>query len=309
MASRLAILCSGQGAQHSGMFDLVRTDPTVASLLDAWLSPAPSIPAVNLFANRVAQPLLVTCACATWEAIRHHLPQPTAVAGYSIGEVAALAIAGVIDATEAMALARMRAQWMDDCVDPAHPQGLLAVSGVALGDINDLLADMGATGVELAIVNAVDQCILGGLWEQGKSGPGLNDLAATFDGMGAQVNRLPVTIASHTRWMRGAVAPLQDHLARLAARTPQARLLAGVNGSAAPGGAAALAALAAQTDRTVRWDACMDSIAEIGITTALELGPGSALSKMLSARHPHIACRSVSEFRSLAGITAWIGRQ
>ena len=52
----------------------------------------------------------------------------------------------------------------------------------------------------------------------------------------------------------------------------------------------------------------MDAAAEAGITVALELGPGAALARMLQARHPHIACRSVADFRSLDGIVAWLGR-
>jgi [acyl-carrier-protein] S-malonyltransferase len=52
----------------------------------------------------------------------------------------------------------------------------------------------------------------------------------------------------------------------------------------------------------------MDAAAEAGITVALELGPGAALSRMMQARHPQIACRSVADFRSLDGIVAWLGR-
>jgi [acyl-carrier-protein] S-malonyltransferase len=53
----------------------------------------------------------------------------------------------------------------------------------------------------------------------------------------------------------------------------------------------------------------MDAAAESGVTVALELGPGAALSRMLRTRHPDIACRSVSEFRSLDGIVGWLERQ
>lgn len=306
---RLAILCSGQGAQHHGMFDLARTDSAAARMLETWQVPASFAPADDLFANRAAQPLLVKCACATWEAVRHHLPPPVAVAGYSVGEVTALAVAGVIDAAQAVALAQTRAALMDDCVDPTQPQGLLAIGGLALQATEQLLVDMGATGIGIAIVNGADQCIVGGLWQDGNSGPGLNALAARLDGIGIQVNRLSVTIASHTAWMRKAVAPLHDVVARFAPHAPQTRLLAGISGAASSEGAVALAALVAQTDQTVRWDACMDSLAEAGVTKALELGPGSALSRMLAVRHPQIACRSVSDFRSVAGIAAWAGRQ
>jgi len=53
----------------------------------------------------------------------------------------------------------------------------------------------------------------------------------------------------------------------------------------------------------------MDACLEAGVTVALEMGPGAALARMLQARHPQIACRSVAEFRSLDGIHSWLGRQ
>jgi [acyl-carrier-protein] S-malonyltransferase len=52
----------------------------------------------------------------------------------------------------------------------------------------------------------------------------------------------------------------------------------------------------------------MDAAAERGITAALELGPGNALSKMMSARHPGIECRSVADFRSMDGIRNWLAQ-
>jgi [acyl-carrier-protein] S-malonyltransferase len=53
----------------------------------------------------------------------------------------------------------------------------------------------------------------------------------------------------------------------------------------------------------------MDTLVESGITVALELGPGATLARMLQARHPQIACRSVADFRSLQGIQSWLARQ
>jgi [acyl-carrier-protein] S-malonyltransferase len=53
----------------------------------------------------------------------------------------------------------------------------------------------------------------------------------------------------------------------------------------------------------------MDAAVESGVTVALELGPGASLSRMLRTRHPDLPCRSVSEFRSIEGIVAWVERQ
>jgi [acyl-carrier-protein] S-malonyltransferase len=67
--------------------------------------------------------------------------------------------------------------------------------------------------------------------------------------------------------------------------------------------------LSLQLAQAIQWSACMDAAAEAGVTVALELGPGAALSRMLQARHPQIACRSVSDFRTVEGILAWLDRQ
>ncbi|WP_236422639.1 hypothetical protein, partial [Escherichia coli] len=71
----------------------------------------------------------------------------------------------------------------------------------------------------------------------------------------------------------------------------------------------AMRELPRQIAEPIRWKDCMDACQEAGVTVALELGPGAALARMLQALHPHIACRSVSEFRSLDGIHSWLQRQ
>lgn len=78
------------------------------------------------------------------------------------------------------------------------------------------------------------------------------------------------------------------------------------SGGETPGAGDAVAHLSRQLAEPVRWMDCMDAMAEQGITAALELGPGAALSKMLATRHPHIECRSVADFRTLDGIKRWL---
>lgn len=300
MTLRLAILCSGQGAQHGGMFELARSAAGMAAQIEAWALPAAD---ADFFANRNAQPLVVGAACAIWQALQGRLPRPHVVAGYSVGEVGALAVVGVMTAAEAVALARTRAGLMDACVDPQQPQGLAAVSGLAPSALRPLLAGAGAsTPCYVAIENGVDQVIVGGL------SAAFDALQARVEASGGRMQRLPVGIASHTPLMAAAVTALQDAVATLDLALPQARLLAGVSGAVAADAATAVRNLVAQTTATVRWSACMDAIAESGATAALELGPGAALARMLSARHPHIACRAVDDFRSLDGIVRWIAR-
>jgi [acyl-carrier-protein] S-malonyltransferase len=299
MSIRLAILCPGQGAQHAGMFDLARTDADAARKIAGWNLP----PMDDLFANRDAQPLIVAAACGTWAALRTRIPKPYRVAGYSVGEVSALAVAGVLDASQAIRLAAERARLMDACVDAAIPQGLLAVSGIVKPTLVLLLAQAGLqTALHIAIENGDDQFILGGLARD------LSVLRPRLDAAGARVQLLPVAIASHTPWMQAAVSPLRTFMNSMHFGVPDAALLAGISGAVMTSGTDAASALALQTVQAVLWSACMDALAEAGVNAALELGPGSALSRMLAARHRHITCRSVTDFRSIAGIAGWVER-
>ncbi len=299
MSLRLAILCSGQGAQHGGMFDLARTVAGMSSRIDAWALPFDG----DAFANRNAQPLVVGAACANWQALQPRLLRPHIVAGYSVGEVAALAVAGVIAPADAVALARTRAALMDACVDPRQPQGLAAVSGLSRPALMRLLSTVGRPAAWIAIENGAQHWITGGLNEA------LDALQGPVAAMGGRMQRLPVGVASHTPLMAPAVAPLQEAAATISLTAPRTRLLTGVSGTAAADAPSAVQGLLAQTAGTVRWSACMDAIAESGATAALELGPGTALARMLAARHPQIACRAVDDFRSIDGLLGWIARQ
>ena len=281
------------------MFDLARTDAGASSLIDAWALPSHA----DRFANRNAQPLVVGAACAIWQALQHRLPDPYIVAGYSVGEVAALAVAGVTTPADAVALARTRACLMDACVDPRQPQGLAAISGLPHAALCPLLASVsGAPAAYLAIENGEDQSIAGGLIAT------LEGLRGPIEAAGGRMQRLPVSVASHTPLMALAAAPLANAISLLHAASPRTRLLAGVSGSVVADARSALQGLLAQTTATVRWRACMDAIAESGATVALELGPGNSLARMLSARHPGIACRAVDDFRSIDGLVGWIAR-
>lgn len=300
---RLAILCPGQGAQHPAMFDLARSDAGVADCMDRWNLPL----GADLFANATAQPLVVGASLALWECLRHRIPAPALVAGYSVGEVAALAVAGMLGAPQAVALAANRARFMDACVDPAAPQGLAAVSGVPLPVLRSLLKDgpvssEARVGVHIAIVNADDQAIVGGMDRD------LVSLQPTFDAAGARTQRLPVSVASHTPLMRAAVEPLTRYLGKIVLARPGPQLLAGISGETVVDQPSAMRALTCQIVQTVQWATCMDALNEAGVTTILELGPGNSLSRMLRARYPNIPCRSASDFRSIAGILQWIER-
>jgi [acyl-carrier-protein] S-malonyltransferase len=307
MASRLALLCPGQGPQHRAMFDLARADPAASALLETLIphagldQPLDSVLADDalLFSNRYAQPLMVAATLANWKALARDLPEPALVAGYSIGEVAAYAVAGALGPADTVALASQRALLMNACRRASEKHVLIAVSGLPVGAIDALLRQH---DFHIAIVNGEDSVIVGGRAELAAS------LVQALAALGARAATLPVELASHTPLIAGAVAPLAAELARRPLRDPQVPVLSGISAERIQKSGMAIEHLSRQVAEPVLWKNCMDALPEAGITVALELGPGASLSRMLQARHPQIATRSVADFRSQGGVKAWLAR-
>jgi [acyl-carrier-protein] S-malonyltransferase len=297
----LGVLCSGQGGQFAGMFSLFEGESAaLAALGDCEAELGVNLRKLveegeTIFDNRAAQPLICAFQAAAWAGLQARgVEAPRAVAGYSIGELSAYAVAGALDPRPLAALARVRAETMDAaCV---RPNGLAAIRGLSRSQAETLCAKH---GVEIAIVNGFDRFIIGG-----ETAP-LTACAAEAETRGAHVTSLPVSIASHTRLMIPARRPFEAALGRAGLRRPQAVVLAGVDGLPLFDSGGAAAALTAQLHQTVEWAACMDGMVEAGCTVLLELGPGAALAGMFRERRPELAARSVCEFKTLAGAAAW----
>lgn len=303
MAGRLLVLCPGQGAQHPAMFDMARSDPATSRELEDWLADpalAPLSGGASLFANQLAQPAIVAATLAMWTALRDTIPAPSLVAGYSIGELAAYGVAGALAPLDLVRIAAERARLMDACVDERAAQGMVALSGMPHGAIEALLARF---GFHPAILTGEDAVVAGG------PAAAREALAEAVLAAGGRATALPVEVASHTPLLQGAVMPFAELLARQAWSAPAFPVLSGISAEQVEDARLATRVLSRQIAEPIRWMDCMDACVETGVTVALELGPGAALSRMLQARHPRIACRSVTEFRSLDGIRSWLGKQ
>jgi [acyl-carrier-protein] S-malonyltransferase len=318
--NKFILLCPGQGGQHAGMFDLARSDPATAVLLDSLdatqsfgmtLAAALAQPTA-MFDNVLAQPLVVAATLANWHAIRTSISAPSLIAGYSIGEVSAHAVSGALDIVPAIELARQRALSMQACVQPGAPHQMLAVSGIP---VQQLTAFAGQHDLHVAIITGDNGAIIAGLESaMALALPALQQVG----GLGSQLTPLPVQVASHTPLMRAAAPALAKLLEQARFEPPAAAgasqaipvtVVAGVSAALVVTAEQARATLLAQLTQPLQWSDCMDLCDEQGVAFALELGPGSALSKMLQARHPQMSCRSVDQFRSLTGVIDWVRRQ
>ncbi len=303
----LAILCAGQGAQHAGMFDLLRENIEAEKQLQQWLPTRLLEKSVHdvladqrlITSNRLAQPLIVAATLSVWEALKPLAPKPVLVAGYSVGEIAAHAVAGTMTATSAIELVTERAALMDDCVSPTLPHAMLSVSAVTESLIENLA---GKNGCFIAIKQGDEAFIVGGLHSQ------IETLHEQVLQHGGRAVSLAVRVASHTPLMQSCVAPFLEALTRCNFADPQLPVLSGISGELVRRREHAVTALSRQLVETIQWMDCMDTCAEAGVKTALEIGPGRALSRMLQAHHPHIQCRSVDDFQTLQGVARWLQR-
>jgi [acyl-carrier-protein] S-malonyltransferase len=308
MPKLVAILCSGQGGQHPAMFDLVASCPEAEPLFIAAAEVLGQDPrrfvreaaAADLFSNRAGQILCCTQALAMLSALGKAWPARTVIAGYSIGELAAWGCAGAVDGPGILRLAQRRAAAMD----AAAPSdgGLAAIVGLRRPALEPILA---RHAVSIAIVNDVDSFVVGG------RRAGLDAACREAAARGAKhIVTLPVAVPSHTPLLREATEQFRAVLRAASARLPGAghRLLGGIDGDTIYDIETGIDKLARQISTTIDWAACLESCRSAGAVAALELGPGTALSRMASPLFPDGHVRAVDEFRTLTGLRSWLKR-
>jgi len=298
----VALLFPGQGTQHPSMLGWLESEPAARPVLqqmaailgEDWRTRA-SDPGWSQ-SNAIAQPLVTGVSLAAWAALAPALPRVVAVAGYSVGELAACVAAGLLAASDALALAVRRAGVMDDCAADGAT-GLLGVSEV---DAADVEAACARWDLDVAIRTGEHRCVLGG------ASAALAQAALQLAARGARTTALGVRVASHTRAMRAAVPALARELAAVRWHAPHLAWVAGITGAVVREEADVQRVLAAQVATTVRWDACMDTVAERRPDAVLEVGPCSSLARLWRERHPAIPVRSCDEFASAREIVDWI---
>lgn len=272
LSTVIALLAPGQGSQAPGMLAPWLDDPEAGSSLDRWSAATgldlrrlgTTADADEIKDTAVTQPLIV--AASLLAARRIALPDGAPVAGHSIGEVAAAAIAGVFDEDTAVTFAAVRGREMAAAC--AHePTGMSAVLG---GDPDAVLAALQRLGLEPANRNGAGQVVAAGPL------PALAELSEHKPEK-ARVVALAVAGAFHTRFMAPAEEALRAHAATISPADPARPLLSNADGTVVADGTEVLARLVAQVTRPVRWDACMATLRGLGVTGVVELPPAGAL--------------------------------
>jgi [acyl-carrier-protein] S-malonyltransferase len=243
----------------------------------------------------VTQPLVV--ATALLAAGQLSLPPGAAVAGHSVGEIAAAALAGVLPSLDAVDLAAVRGQAMGAAC-ALTPTGMSAIMG---GDVATVLGTLAELDLVGANVNGGGQIVAAGSTEA------LAALAADPPA-GTRVIALPVAGAFHTSYMASAEATVADHVRSITPADPQRPLLTNADGSVIGGpgsGATFLRLLVAQVTRPVRWDQCMATLAHMGVTGVLELPPAGTLVGLVKREVKGVATLALKSPQDLDAVTGF----
>ena len=272
----IALLVPGQGAQSPGMLAPWLDDPVAAETLARWSETTGldlrrlgvDASADEIVDTAVTQPLVVATAllAAARLAGKAELPADAPVAGHSVGELAAAAVAGVLTPDAAVELAAVRGREMAAACE-LEPTGMSAVLG---GEAEEVLATLDRLGLDPANRNAAGQVVA--------AGPiaALDELEQAPPAR-ARVTRLPVAGAFHTRFMAPAEEALRSAAASLSPVDPARPLLTNSDGSVLTDGTEVVRRLVAQVTRPVRWDSCSATLRGLGVTAVLELPPAGTL--------------------------------
>jgi [acyl-carrier-protein] S-malonyltransferase len=214
----------------------------------------------------VAQPLLVATALATYSALGG--VSPAVVAGHSVGEFAAAAVARVLSRKDAVSLVRARGVAMAEAAAASEETSMAAILGGAEDVVASKLVELGLTPANM---NGGGQVVAAG------SASAIAALMADPPAR-ARVIELQVAGAFHTQYMVPAVAVLEEVALAYTRRDPDVALLTNADGSVVKTGDDAVAGLVAQVARPVRWDLCMDTMLQMGVTGIIELAPGGVLT-------------------------------
>jgi [acyl-carrier-protein] S-malonyltransferase len=285
----LIITAPGQGAQTPGFLAPWLDLPGVADRLGAASELAgcdlirfgTTAGADEIRDTAVAQPLLVAAAIAAAGALAGGDPggvRADAAAGHSVGELAAGVLAGVLGSDDAMRLVRVRGVAMASAA-AAEPTGMTAVLG---GDEDEVLAAIARSGLTPANVNGAGQIVAAGTMA------GLEAFAADPPA-GARLRPLQVAGAFHTRHMAPAVAALREAAAQVSVQDPAMTLLSDADGAAVTTGKEWLERVVAQVAAPVRWDLCMRTMADLGVTAIIELPPAGTLAGLARRALPGVA--------------------
>jgi len=301
----LALLAPGQGSQTPGMLAAWLELPGAAERLAAWsdisgldlVRLGTTATAEEITDTAVTQPLVVAATLLAHEELtRRGLldgkdASDITVAGHSVGEIAAYAIAGVISADDAVKLAATRGSEMAKAC-ALEPTGMSAVLG---GDEAEVLARLEALDLVPANRNAAGQIVAAGALSA------LDKLAEDPPAK-ARVRQLATAGAFHTHYMASATDGYANAAEGVTASEPSAKLLSNADGQAVASAADAMTKLVSQLTRPVRWDLCTETMRQNNVTAIVEFPPAGTLAGIAKRELRGVPTHAVKSPADLDGL-------
>jgi [acyl-carrier-protein] S-malonyltransferase len=229
----------------------------------------------------VAQPLIVSSGLVSLLSL---FPHPADAfsrvgigAGHSVGEITAAAASHVITAEQAMVFVRERGKAMAAAA-AVTPTGMSAILG---GDRDEVVSTLASLGLTPANENGAGQIVAAGTMDQ------LDALTATPPA-GARIRPLSVAGAFHTQHMAAAVSVLAQHAKAISTHDARIQLLSNADGTVLHSGRDILKRLVTQVSNPVRWDLCMQTMLDLGVTALIELPPAGTLVGLAKRAMPEV---------------------
>ncbi|HEY3861585.1 MAG TPA: ACP S-malonyltransferase [Verrucomicrobiae bacterium] len=283
MTQQTALMFAGQGAQYAGMGkDLAGQFPQAKALFDQsgeilGLDLARVCfdgPEDELTRTENAQPGIFVTSWAAFRLLKEHAPALAfhATAGLSLGELTALAAAGVFSFEDGVKIARQRGRFMQEACESTRG-AMAAVIGLDAAAVAGVCAE---AGVDMANLNCPGQIVISGETEKIAAAC---ELAKSKGAKRAMM--LPVAGAYHSRLMAEAQPKVRAMLDATALQPPSVPVISNVTALPHGGSEEIRQALAAQVTSSVRWENSIRYLLGQGFRRFIELGPGTALSGFL----------------------------
>lgn len=285
----LIIVAPGQGSQTPGFLHPWLELPGFRARMD-WMSACAGTDLVahgtvsdaeTIRDTAVAQPLIVASGLTSLLALFEHPADGFQVvgagAGHSVGEITAAAASGVLSAEQAMVLVRERGRAMAEA-SAVTPTGMSAVMG---GDAEEVQAALERHGLTPANMNGAGQVVAAGTLEQ---------LQALRDDPPARARVIPLQVAGafHTHHMAPAVETLAGYARAISTHDARLTLVSNADGSIVQDGQEVLRRIVAQVSSPVRWDLCMQTFADLGVTGLIEIPPAGTLAGLAKRALPGV---------------------